>query len=119
MECYRCGTIVDNETVCPHCGSNIKVYREILAKSDLLYNQGLKQAQVRDLSGAITSLKEALRYNKYNTKARNLLGLVYFEIGEIVMALSEWVISKNLEPVNELADKYLVKYRIHRVCRIN
>ncbi len=107
MECYRCGTIVDNETVCPHCGSNIKVYREILDKSDLLYNQGLKQAQVRDLSGAVASLKEALRYNKYNTKARNLLGLVYFEIGEIVMALSEWVISKNLEPVNELADKYL------------
>lgn len=107
MRCFRCGTIVDTEDVCPHCGSDIKTYRLILASSDLLYNRGLEQAQVRDLSGAIVSLKEALNYNKYNTKARNLLGLVYFEIGETVMALSEWVISKNLEPENESADKYL------------
>lgn len=107
MKCYRCGTIVDIENVCPHCGSNIKAYRDILITSEILYNQGLKQAQVRDLSGAIDSLRQALQYNKYNTKARNLLGLCYFEIGEIVMALSEWVISKNLDSDNAPADKYL------------
>lgn len=107
MECYICGTIVDKENVCPHCGANIKAYRSILMASESYYNEGLKQAQVRDLSGAIESLGQALQYNKYNTKARNLLGLVYFEIGETVMALSEWVISKNLETDNELADKYL------------
>lgn len=32
-----------------------------------------------------------------NTNARNLLGLVYFEMGESVKALSEWVISKSLQ----------------------
>ncbi len=107
MECYICGTIVDKENTCPHCGANIKAYRTILTASEACYNQGLEQARVRDLSGAIEILKQALRYNKYNTKARNLLGLVYFELGETVMALSEWVISKNLETDNELADKYL------------
>lgn len=107
MKCYMCGTLVDQEKVCPHCGSDLKMYRVILASSNLLYNTGLEQAQVRDLSGAIVSLKKSLKYNKYNTKARNLLGLVYFELGETVLALSEWVISKNLEPDNPMADRYL------------
>lgn len=107
MKCYMCGTLVDQEKVCPHCGSDLKIYRVILASSNLLYNTGLEQAQVRDLFGAIVSLKKSLKYNKYNTKARNLLGLVYFELGETVLALSEWVISKNLEPDNPMADRYL------------
>ena len=107
MKCYMCGTLVDQEKVCPHCGSDLKIYRVILASSNLLYNTGLEQAQVRDLSGAIVSLKKSLKYNKYNTKARNLLGLVYLELGETVLALSEWVISKNLEPDNPMADRYL------------
>lgn len=107
MKCYMCGTLVDQEKVCPRCGSDLKIYRVILASSNLLYNTGLEQAQVRDLSGAIVSLKKSLKYNKYNTKARNLLGLVYFELGETVLALSEWVISKNLEPDNPMADRYL------------
>ena len=107
MKCYMCATLVDQEKVCPHCGSDLKIYRVILASSNLLYNTGLEQAQVRDLSGAIVSLKKSLKYNKYNTKARNLLGLVYFELGETVLALSEWVISKNLEPDNPMADRYL------------
>ena len=70
MKCYMCGTLVDQEKVCPHCGSDLKIYRVILASSNLLYNTGLEQAQVCDLSGAIVSLKKSLKYNKYNTKAR-------------------------------------------------
>lgn len=107
MECYICGTIVDKESHCPHCSANISAYRQILFTSENYYNHGLQLAQVRDLSGAIDNLKQALQFNKYNTKARNLLGLVYFELGETVLALSEWVISKNLDSDNELADKYL------------
>ena len=107
MKCFVCNTVVDGEDTCPHCGSNIRLYRRILGCSEALYNKGLEQAQVSDLSGAVLSLKESLRYNKYNTKARNLLGLIYFEIGETVLALSEWVLSKNLEPDNPLADRYL------------
>jgi len=40
-------------------------------------------------------------------EARNLLGLVYFETGEVVAALSEWVISKNLRPKKNIADDYI------------
>jgi TolA-binding protein len=102
-----CGAPVDEQQVCPDCGSDLRLYRRILSGSERLYDQGLEQAQVRDLSGAVLSLKESLKYNKYNTKARNLLGLVYFEMGETVPALSEWVISKNLEPDNPMADHFL------------
>lgn len=42
-----------------------------------------------------------------NIEARNLLGLVYFEMGETVDALSEWVISKNLQPEKNIADAYI------------
>ena len=73
------------------------------------YNQGLEKASVRDLSGAISCLKQSLIYNKHNIQARNLLGLVYFETGEVVAALSEWVISKNLQSNRNLATEYINK----------
>ncbi len=38
------------------------------------------------------SYLESLNFNKHNTEARNLLGLVYNEMGETIAALSEWVL---------------------------
>ena len=73
----------------------------------MYYNKGLSQAKVRDLSGAISSLKLSLQFNKLNTNARNLLGLVYLEEGEIVSALSEWVISKHYQSENNDAEDYI------------
>ena len=75
--------------------------------SNMLYNDGLAKANVRDISGAIVSLNESLKYNKRNTDARNLLGLCYFERGEVVPALSEWIISKNYESKKNIADEYI------------
>lgn len=69
-------------------------YNKIIRLSNTLYNDGLKKANIRDLSGAAQSLRISLRYYKANIPARNLLGLVYFEMGEVVDALSEWVISR-------------------------
>ena len=43
------------------------------------------------------------------SKRGNLLGLVYFETGEVVSALSEWVISKNLQPTRNQASEYINK----------
>lgn len=62
---------------------------------------------MRDLSGAIESLRTSLRFYKMNIDARNLLGLVYFETGEVVEALTEWVISKNYQPRDNAASRYL------------
>ena len=55
------------------------------------------------------SLIHILKYNKLNIPARNLLGLVYFETGEAVSALSEWIISKNIKPDNNIATEYIQK----------
>lgn len=107
MNCYKCGAVTDNLNTCPVCGSDLHVYRRILALSDAYYNDGLMKAQVRDLSGAIRDLKMCLKCNKYHTDARNLLGLIYYEVGEAVKALAEWVISKNLQPDNNRVDIYL------------
>ena len=57
------------------------------------YNLGLEKAKVRDLSGAAQCLKKSLHFSKYQTDARNLLGLIYYENGEVADALVQWVIS--------------------------
>lgn len=107
MRCYNCGTQLDGSVNCPGCGLNVKIYKKIVMASNAYYNVGLEKANVRDLSGAIDSLKMSLRFNKRNTDARNLLGLVYCEMGEVVAALTEWVISKNYQPEDNRASFYL------------
>ena len=92
---------------CTNCGAEVGVYKKIMSSANLFYNEGLDRAGVRDLTGAITSLRQCLKMNKNHVDARNLLGLVYFEMGEYVAALSEWVISKNLRPNKNIADDYL------------
>ncbi len=83
------------------------IEKKAVQLSNLLYNRGLDKAQIRDLSGAVELLRQSLQYNKNNINARNLLGLVYFEMGEAVAALSEWVISKNLQPQDNIAAQYI------------
>lgn len=68
-----------------------------------------RRQKIRDLSGALEDLNQSLQFNKSNIDARNLLGLVYYEMGEVVEALSQWVISKNLQPENNRADEYLTE----------
>lgn len=107
MECMYCHNELGNGDFCHSCGRNVALYRKIVMTSNAYYNVGLEKASVRDLSGAAVYLKKSLDLYKKNTDARNLLGLIYFEMGEVVEALAEWVISKNLQPENNLATKYL------------
>ena len=111
MNCMNCGAfLVDKDLdYCPKCGCNVLIQKKVDYLSRKCYNEGLEKASVRDLSGAISCLKQSLMYNKHNILARNLLGLVYFETGEVVAALSEWVISKNLQPSRNLASEYINK----------
>ena len=81
--------------------------KKIRCISNSYYNLGLKYAKIRDLSGAAAALKKSLHFSKYNTSARNLLGLIYFEMGEVAEALVQWVISLNLEPQENRAEHYL------------
>ncbi|MBR5337114.1 MAG: tetratricopeptide repeat protein [Lachnospiraceae bacterium] len=109
MRCYNCGRKLSSLSTCDYCGANVRMYGRAVALSNALYNEGLYLAGNRELTGAIDTLKLSLRYNKENIDARNLLGLVYFEVGEVVDALSEWVISKNIRPEDNAADYYLSK----------
>lgn len=107
MICYRCGCNLSEHDFCTNCGADVALYKKILCISNRFYNDGLERAQVRNLTGAVSSLRQSLKFNKNNIEARNLLGLVYFEMGEVVAALSEWVISKNLRPKKNIADDYI------------
>lgn len=108
MNCPRCNVELSfQKKRCDNCGQDLHMYRRVLSLSNICYNQALNQAKVRDLSGAIISLQKSLKFNKENTHARNLLGLIYYEIGEVVQALSEWVISKHFQDENNDADYYI------------
>lgn len=107
MICYRCGCTLSEHDFCTNCGADVALYKRIIYISNRFYNDGLERAGVRDLTGAIASLRQSLKFDKNNVEARNLLGLVYFETGEVVAALSEWVISKNLRPKKNIADDYI------------
>ena len=107
MECYNCGIILGREKVCPNCGADLRIYRKFVGISNYLYNQALAKAKTRDLSGAIADLRLSLQYNKVNTNARNLLGLIYYELGEGVAAVREWLISKGYQEEENRASVYL------------
>ena len=107
MKCYVCGNRLSEYDFCTSCGADVGMYKHIIYTSNRLYNDGLEKANVRDLSGAIIALNECLKYNKANINARNLLGLCYFERGEVVLALSEWIISRNYDPKKNIADDYI------------
>ena len=111
MNCMNCGAFLTDMDLdyCPNCGYNVLIQKKVDYLSKSFYNQGLEKESIRDLSGAIACLKQSLMYDKRNIRARNLLGLVYFETGEVVSALSEWVISKNLQPTRNLASEYINK----------
>ena len=107
MICYNCGATLTHNDFCTNCGADVARYKKIVSTANLLYNMGLDKARVRDLTGATESLRQCLKLDKSNIDARNLLGLIYFEVGEYVLALNEWVISKNLRPTKNIADDYI------------
>lgn len=107
MRCYKCGSVLSEAGFCTGCGTDVTIYKKIIKMSNTYYNMGLEKAKVRDLSGAADILRRSVRMDKKNIQARNLLGLVYYEMGEVVEALSQWVISKNIQPEKNAADEYI------------
>lgn len=83
--------------------------QKLVYQSNYWYNDGLKRARIRDMSGAINSLKKSLQYNSENIAARNLLGLVYYGRGEVGEALVEWILSKNFQSHENIANYYIKK----------
>jgi len=107
--CPRCNKPLAGKKSCNSCNITPNAYKRIINTSQVLYNEGLQKARARDLTGAIEALVRSVKLNKHNIDARNLLGLVYLEIGESVLAFQQWVISKSLQPEQNIASQYLSK----------
>ena len=107
MKCFNCGADLKNSEYCSQCGADVKLYSRMLKLSNAYYNEGLEKAKIRDLSGAVLALRESLKINKKNTNARNLLGLVYYEMGMAVEALTQWIISRSFQSSKNIADEYI------------
>ncbi len=109
--CSYCGKPVGAGGYCTSCRLHQDFLRKAGNTSLYYYNIGLDRARVHDLTGAMDALKMSLRYNKTNVEARNLLGLIYYEMGETVPALSHWVMSVNYRTSDNPAVKYLKELR--------
>ncbi len=108
MICPNCqSNVSDKRKRCDRCGTDLSLSKKIMRASNQFYNIGLAKAKVRDLSGAVIALRNSLELNKTHMNARNLLGLVYYELGETVAALSEWVISRHFAPTGNDAEDYI------------
>lgn len=107
MLCYQCGCRLSELGYCTGCGADVRAYKKIMYAAEYSYNDGLERAKVRDLSGAVNSLRQCLKFNKQHVDARNLLGLIYFECGEVGAALIEWVISATVREEKNLALDYM------------
>lgn len=107
MKCLNCGTVFQGRKTCPECGVDAYLYMKTKNASIRLYNNALAQISRRDISGARFSLIESVIFDKYNYKARNLLGLVYFEKGQVADALKQWIISSSYFKDNNPAASYI------------
>lgn len=107
MKCPNCGYFIQEGVVCPSCGVDTFIFKKTRNTSIRLYNKGLEQANARDLTGAIKSLEQSILFDKNNYIARNLLGLVYHEKGQIADALKQWIVSASIEHKNNPASTYM------------
>lgn len=114
MICYKCNADFGKGNKCPNCGTDLTLIVKAHKLSAARYNEALKMVEVRDLSGAANSLRKSLKFNKFNKDARNLLGLVLYEMGETVEAIGEWVISTNYHTSNNVASRYLEEIHTNR-----
>ncbi len=104
--CPYCGVDITNKILCDNCGKDVKYIKVSMDKSAAFYNAGYKAANDSDMTNGIVYLQKALIWNKYNTVARNLLGLLYYRVGKFGDALKEWVISSSIDS-NDIANTYI------------
>ena len=104
--CPYCGSLEQSDLYCSVCFKETRWVQELWNKSAVYYNKGLKAAKVRDLSLATAYLVKAITLNKYNIEARNLLGLIYYEVGQVGIALKQWIISHSLSKQNNIAAEF-------------
>ncbi|MGN0466556.1 MAG: tetratricopeptide repeat protein [Lachnospiraceae bacterium] len=111
MKCMKCNSNLTESGYCNQCGFNISHLIKSKNTSGWYYNRALEKAKNRELSNAAALLEIALSFDKENIDARNLLGLIYHEMGQIAKAMHQWVISINIDIEDNIAIKYLQQYQ--------
>jgi tetratricopeptide (TPR) repeat protein len=96
-----------NEVVCTACGVDTQLYAGLVRVSDRLYNRGLARLRAADLTQGIQLLTKAVAVNKNNAPARNLLGLAMFESGRVADALTQWILSAEVQKADNPAVTYI------------
>ncbi len=105
--CPSCGRKKEDGLGCVACGNSRDDIKRITDYSNGFYNQGLKKALNNEITNAIINLRKSLLWNKYNIQSHNLLGLMYYRIGNIGEALKEWIISSSLDEHDEKSRNYI------------
>lgn len=108
-KCPCCGSQLIENNTCMTCNRNLKWLRDIAKKSEKAYTLGYQYAKTRNLSMSKAMLLRAVAFNKHNIQARNLLGLVLFELGDIGEALKHWIVSQSIKKEDNLAVTYIKK----------
>lgn len=107
--CPYCGNKLTGEDQCTNCQREVAWVKTCYLKSESYYMKAYEAAKERKLTTASALLKKSLCFNKRNIEARNLLGLVYYELGETYQALNMWHRSLTLEKTNNIASEYIDK----------
>ncbi len=108
--CPQCGGKLQEHNYCEYCDLRIAIYEKIHHVSLAFFEKGLQRATIRDLSGAISYLRRSIAFDKNNVDARNLLGLVHYEMGESALAIEQWTLSHRVDQ-NPMAIDYLKRLR--------
>ncbi len=108
MYCYRCNGALDlKKDSCSRCGADVRRFKKIVYASNRRYNDALTKANARNLTGAREDLLASLHLYKKNIPARNLLGLVYYALGEPAEAMKQWSISRDISSGSNAAERFI------------
>ena len=109
MFCPNCNADNIRGYLCKSCGVDMIAFSKAARVSNLLYNKGLEYAKERNFSAAISVLEQCVKFKKDHYIARNLLGLLYYEVGQLGEALKQWIISYNMVKIENPATYYMQK----------
>jgi len=111
LECPVCKSENVKNNICDNCEINVLIADKLHKLSNSYFYKALEKSKEGNLTEAESHLKNSLHFNKMNSGARNLLGLIYFETGLVNDALKQFEIGKKLDENNKAAISYLETIR--------
>lgn len=111
--CPKCGMQGESTGNCLQCQESLQWVGICYYQSQKYYKKGYEEAEKRQLTQAIPYLQKAVSLNKYNREAKNLLGLIHFELGQVGEALKMWILSIAVCKEDNIANDYMETVRKH------